>query len=147
MYRYSSSRSPLAALAAAMGIVTVALAATSGCHERSSPTEPSHVQTATLAVGQTVTIATGMVLSFERVLSDSRCPSGVTCVWEGEVTVALTLSESVGTGAFTLSDHAPTRVVSGYSFTLVSVQPLPTAGSTIPEAAYRATIRVRRSVY
>jgi len=100
----------------------------------------------TLAVGQTATIASGMVLYFERVLSDSRCPSGVTCVWEGEVTVALTLSGSMGSDAFTLSDHATTRVVSGTSFTLVSVQPLPTAGSTIPEASYQATIRVGRSV-
>jgi hypothetical protein len=98
-------------------------------------------------VGETVTIATGSVLSFDRVLSDSRCPRGISCVWEGEVTIALTLSESVGKAAFTLSDHAPTRFVNGYSFTLVSMQPAPTAGSTIPEADYRATIRVARSAF
>jgi hypothetical protein len=132
---------------AAIAIVAAAVVAAPGCNESSSPCESSQDQMTTLAVGQSATIASGMVLYFERVLSDSRCPSGVACVWEGEVTVALTLSESMGTTAFTLSDHAPTKIVSGYSFTLVSVQPLPTAGSTIPEAAYRATIQIRLSVY
>jgi hypothetical protein len=99
------------------------------------------MQIATLAVGQRVTIASGDALRFERVVSDSRCPIGVTCIWAGEVTVALTLRTPTGGESFTLSDQAPTRVVGGHSFALLSVDPHPTANSTIPERAYRATIR------
>lgn len=88
-----------------------------------------------------MTIAAGAVLSFHRVVSDSRCPVEVTCVWEGEVTLALTLTEPTGAEAFTLSDQAPKRIVRDRSFTLLSVEPTATL-STIPEEAYRAAIRV-----
>ncbi|MCM3877029.1 MAG: hypothetical protein NEA02_11495 [Thermoanaerobaculia bacterium] len=125
---------------AAIGLVAAALIGAFGCG-RSSPTEPAVVRVTTLAVGQRVTIATGLVLSFHRVVSDSRCPVEVTCVWEGEVTLGLTLSGATGEEAFTLSDHAPKRVVSGHSFTLLAVDPLPRL-SAIPEDAYRATIQV-----
>jgi hypothetical protein len=138
-YRDSSFRR----FVAAVGTVAIAIAGMSAC-QGTSPTEPSGPQTATLAVKQTATIARGLVLSFDRVVSDSRCPSGVVCVWEGEVTVALTLSESDGPSAFTLSDHSTTRVVGGYTFQLVSVQPSPVAGTPTPENAYRATIRISR---
>jgi hypothetical protein len=144
MSRDSSFRSPLASFAAAVAIAAVVIGGTYGCHQESSPTEPLPGQTTTLAVRQTTTIAAGVALSFDRVLSDSRCPSGVVFAWEGEVTVALTLSESSGTATFTLSDHSPTRVVGGYSFQLVSIQPIPNAGTAIPEGAYRATIRASR---
>ena len=142
MYRDSSS--PLSRFAAAVGMLAVAVAALSGCGQGTSPTEPFAAQTATLAVKQTAALAKGVAVSFDRVVSDSRCPSGVVCVWEGEVTVALTLSESDGPVAFTLSDDSPTRVVGGYTFELVSVQPSPVAGTATPENAYRATIRVSR---
>lgn len=33
----------------------------------------------------------GLELVFKEVVSDSRCPEGVTCVWAGEVTVAVSL--------------------------------------------------------
>ena len=114
-----------------------------GCNQGSSPTEPGP-RTVTLAVRQTATIASGVTLSFDRVVSDSRCPSGVACVWVGEVTLALTLSGPGGTEAFTLSDQSPMRVVDGYTVQLISVEPSPTTGSTIPESSYRATIRASR---
>jgi len=147
MHGHFSSRFPLVILAGAIGISTMAFGALFGCHETSPPTEPLQVQTVTLAVGQNVSLGTGLVLSFDRVISDSRCPKDVACVWEGEATMALTLSGSAGAMFFTLSDHASTRVVSGHSFTLQSVEPLPNAGSRIPEASYRVTVQVERSVH
>jgi len=142
MDRDSSFRSRLASLVAAVGVAALSIAGMSGC-QGSSPTEPSDGRPITLAVGQTATIASGVTLSFDRVTSDSRCPSDVVCFWEGEVTVALTLSRG-GTEAFTLSDHSPTRVVGGYSFRLVSIQPYPKAGTAIPQNAYRVTIGASR---
>ena len=80
MSRDASFRSPLASFAAAVAIAAVVIGGTYGCHQQSSPTEPLPGQTTTLAVRQTTTIAAGVALSFDRVLSDSRCPSGVVCV-------------------------------------------------------------------
>ena len=147
MHGHFSFRFPLVSFAGAIGISAMNFGALSGCHETSSHPVPLQVQTVTLAVGQNVSLATGLVLSFDRVISDSRCPKDVACVWEGEVTIALALSGSAGAAFFTLSDHASTLVVSGHSFTLQSVQPLPNAGSSIPEASYRVTVRVERSVH
>lgn len=122
-------------------LMAAALVATSACRWRSSPTEPADVRVATLRVGQSVTISGGTVLSFRRVVSDSRCPAEVACVWEGEITLALTLSEVFRDTPFTLSDHATRRTVDGRSFTLLSVEPRARV-SAIPEGEYRATILV-----
>ena len=131
---------------AATGLVAAVLVVAPGCEHSSPPSEPSDTLTTTLAVGQRAVIAVGVLVSFDRVVSDSRCPVGVACVWEGETTVALTLKQPAGTEAFTLSDHAPKREVGGHSFTLLSVAPVPTAGSTIPEDAYRVTLRVAGAI-
>lgn len=127
-------------LLAAAGIAILTLAVTSGCND-GSPTAPSLGQK-TLAVGQNASIANGTTVSFDRVVSDSRCPAGIVCAWEGEVTVALTLGGSAGPTSFTLSDHDRTKVVGRFLFELVSVQPGRVADQSIPPAAYRITIRV-----
>ena len=43
-----------------------------------------------LAPGQTATVSgTSVRLTFERVSEDSRCPTDVTCIWEGDAVVVL----------------------------------------------------------
>ena len=123
-----------------VGIAILAIAAMFGC-SNGSPTAPS-LGEKTLATGQNIRIATGATLSFDRVVSDSRCAAGVVCAWEGEVTVALTLGAASGATPFTLSDHDRTRIVGGYRFELVAVQPAPVADRPIPPSAYRITIRI-----
>ncbi len=130
--------------AAPAWVLLAAVAALAGCHGLTSPTEPSHSLHTTLAVGDVVTIESGHTLSFDHVVGDSRCPVGVVCVWEGEVTLAFTLREDRDRQQFTLSDHARARVVGRYSFTLDSVRPQPTKEGRIPEEAYRAEVRVHR---
>ena len=127
----------------AAGIAIVTLAAASRCAAGSSPTEPSQDQR-TLAVGQTTSIAEGTTITFDRVISDSRCAAGLTCVWEGEVTVALTLRRTDGATPFTLSDHDQPKIAGGFTFELVSVQPGRVADQEVPQSAYRITIRATR---
>src|SRR5215203_1939281 len=44
----------------------------------------------TLALGQSVgTAQKGIVLKFERVIDDSRCPMNARCVWEGNARIAV----------------------------------------------------------
>jgi hypothetical protein len=137
------SRSPLVSIL--IPALVILLAFTSACHDGNSPTDPTGVQTTTLAKGHSASVAGGVVLSFDRVVSDSRCPTGVACAWEGEVTVRLILTDGGGSTPFTLSDHARSREVNGYTFTLIAVRPHPTAGSTIPESAYEVTVEVQRA--
>lgn len=51
--------------------------------------------TVPLALGTSVRIApSGPTITFERVLSDSRCPPDVVCIWAGSVRVRLAISGS-----------------------------------------------------
>jgi hypothetical protein len=56
-----------------------------------------------LAAGQSAEIAPSTTLRFDRVVSDSRCPAKVQCIWAGEVKIALTLGSPDGQTAFELS--------------------------------------------
>lgn len=66
-----------------------------------------------LAPGQSVELAVGTTLSFERVVDDSRCPAGVQCIWAGEVRIALSLRMAGGTQAFELSTSSQPQVTQG----------------------------------
>jgi len=63
------------------------------CSERSSPTEPGWPRLGvafTLRPGGSVPIDGEPVrIGFERVTVDNRCPTDVSCVWEGFATAAL----------------------------------------------------------
>jgi hypothetical protein len=53
----------------------------------------------TLAPGQSVRIdGTELVLEFSSVSEDSRCARNVTCIWEGNARVVLTLTEPAKAG-------------------------------------------------
>lgn len=44
-----------------------------------------------LHVGEAVEVAGGLTIGFSAVVSDSRCPTSVTCVWAGDGAVQLTV--------------------------------------------------------
>jgi len=122
------------------------------CTQDASPTAPSQqspppaaARTVVLAVGQSAALTPSMVLRVDQVVGDSRCPSDVTCVWAGEVTIALSLESGSGSQAFRLSDSAKSVTVQGLRFTLLSVEPYPRSDTSIPVAAYRISIEVAGS--
>jgi hypothetical protein len=68
-------------------IITVFLANT-GCSE----TKVSLGQDFPLRVGQSASIkGEELQIKFLEVVADSRCPRGVTCIWEGEVSCMVTI--------------------------------------------------------
>jgi hypothetical protein len=86
------------------------------------------------------------VITFERVSSDSRCPSGAKCVWEGDAVVVLRVS-SEGDGAATLELHANPRFAQqgeayGVRVTLERLDPYPTTERPASADAYVAHLRV-----
>ncbi len=48
---------------------------------------------AKLPLGESVFLKNGYTLKFEKVIQDSRCPTNVDCVWQGEAKVLLLLKK------------------------------------------------------
>lgn len=78
-------------LLCAFGLLACAEGA-SGLSSQEAPV-PAVGERFTLEVGQSVPIAdTGVQITYTELVDDSRCPPEVTCVWEGDAVVAVSLS-------------------------------------------------------
>ena len=102
-----------------------------------------------LAVGQSGSLLdTGLTVTFEAVVSDSRCPTGVNCVWEGDAEVRVRIdATNVKPSTYTLhtSERSPRQISHGdVEVGLVSLVPHPTTDGPPRAADYRATLSVRR---
>ncbi len=88
--------------------------------------------------------ATGLTVSVspQEVISDSRCPQDVTCVWEGTVGVRTVLSTAVSHGEHVLALDTP-QVFGEYTVTLVEVTPAKSVDA-IPGSSYRFTFEIVR---
>jgi hypothetical protein len=102
-----------------------------------------------LRVGRSATVAgEGLTVSFQAVPSDSRCPTGVQCVWAGNAVVQVVLSkDGKAFGAELNTNLEPTSVdYLNYNVALVSLAPYPTAkGGAIAQSQYRATFVVTKT--
>jgi len=77
------------------------------------------------------------------VLEDSRCPEGVTCIWEGRVLLRTTLESGLGTSShvFTLGEPVTTEAE---EITLIEVTPYPREGTLIAPSDYRFHFTVKK---
>jgi hypothetical protein len=101
-----------------------------------------------LRVGRSATVAgEGLTVSFQGVPSDSRCPTGVQCVWAGNAVVQVVLSkDGKALGAELNTNQAPTSVdYLNYNVALVSLAPYPSSGGSISQSQYRATFVVTKT--
>ena len=76
-------------------LAVVLIAACLGATCGGNPTEPTAVplgQPFDLRAGQSAVVPGGLKVTFDRVVSDSRCPIDAICVWAGEAVIALKLS-------------------------------------------------------
>ncbi len=75
-------------------------------------------------------------------INDSRCPSDVVCVWQGEAVVKIAVESPVsGTLELNTFDH-PKDTLARFSFELVGVSPYPVSTETIELADYDVTIKI-----
>jgi hypothetical protein len=101
-------------------------------------------------VGQAVQI-TGetLTVTFERVAEDSRCPTNVKCVWEGDAVVRLALQgQKAERGTLNLHTQANAQREAAfqvYRVRLVQLVPWPKDSGGIPAETYVATLNVTRS--
>jgi len=111
----------------------------------------------TLPLNDTVEIANSetkynfennIVLRMDSVLNDSRCPSNVQCVWEGNAEVRFLFTvDSRGTD-FVLNTHGGNNfnsdtVIGGYSIKLLNLSPYPENPGEILQVEYYSEVIVK----
>jgi hypothetical protein len=109
-------------------------------------------EAASLALSRELTLKAGDIceskpdkLSLKVIkITDSRCPIGVVCIWQGEATVYLEVKES-STYNVTLSTfHQPVDTVNSYVFRLIDVLPYPVYGVEVPEKDKKVVLKIDR---
>lgn len=105
-----------------------------------------------LKINQTTSLESDSIkVKFLNVTADSRCPSDVTCVWQGEVKIfVIIIKNNQSLGDFSITNRAgdkdlATQVFDGYSIQVVKVEPYPTSGKKIPLSDYVATFVISKS--
>ena len=112
------------------------------CAIGTSPTAPANI---VIAVGSTAR-ASGAVVTFQRVVSDSRCPLNAACVWAGDAVAEFAVSARGLDSHYELhlNDAAKRSVTHrGIIIEFQSLDPLPVAGEKTDPAAYRAKVDIR----
>ena len=100
-----------------------------------------------IKVGQEASISSQqLTLKFLSVSEDSRCPQGTICMWEGNGKVNIELT-STGQTSYVVELNTAVSLKSeatyqDYKISLLDLQPYPSAGSTIQQSEYIATVRV-----
>lgn len=87
----------------------------------------------------------GPRICLDSVFKDSRCPTGLVCVWEGDALAAFTLTKNDEVRDFTLHANAKFQndtIIKGISIKLLNIAPYPTADEPIDPADYRVEMRV-----
>lgn len=139
----------------ALALIWCVAAGATGCGQLATAPGPSQVQY-TLAAGDTVTMRPGEMaylpdgavnILFRGVVQDSRCPTDVTCVWEGDAQVRL---------AVAVARHAWERVdlhtslepkaveFGGYVIRLIEVAPSRRSDDSVRPDDYSVRLAISR---
>jgi hypothetical protein len=119
------------------------------CSNQTGEIEAGLGQEVTLSEGQTATIqGESLKIKFIDVTNDSRCPTGVTCIWAGEVKCNVEITDIEGGELQTLVQSGGT---SGFASTAFNeyrinfnVQPHPVAGKEISQGEYRLILKINK---
>ncbi|MEM7819315.1 MAG: hypothetical protein QXD48_00620 [Candidatus Aenigmatarchaeota archaeon] len=89
-------------------------------------------------------------IKFLNITEDSRCPSDVVCVWEGQTTVIVNImKDNKNLGIFTLTSRSghPDLAIKNfdrYSIRLIKVEPYPKTTQKIETSHYVITLNVSK---
>lgn len=79
-------------------------------------------------------------------VEDSRCPSDVTCIWEGRASVMLSIYDQIQYQTITLTtSETPSAHVGSYEINLIDILPYPISTKDISKE-YVATISVTKNM-
>ncbi|MFN2443730.1 MAG: hypothetical protein ABR517_13715 [Thermoanaerobaculia bacterium] len=97
-----------------------------------------------LAVTETAALPEQGLLEFANVVSDSRCPRDVQCVWAGDAVIVLRASDENGSASLTLHTNGPGTARFGiWEVQLVELRPVPREGESLRQADYEVVLRLR----
>lgn len=105
-----------------------------------------------LALGNTLSIAyqdtlfnhkEDIWLSFDSLITDSRCPIGALCIWEGNAKVSLSFN-SIRFQLDTHPNFTTDTTLSSFHIDLIDVQPYPHIDSLYTDDQYSVEIRVTK---
>jgi hypothetical protein len=127
--------------------VIMVLAIIMSVHESADAQKP---QKFTLRPKQQKSLYAGKLkVQFIEVMEDSRCPTGVNCVWAGNAKVKIKVtSKRLGEKIFEANTNGGPQgdQFDGYAIVLDKLTPYPKADKPIGKATYRVTISVSRLV-
>ncbi len=87
-------------------------------------------------------------VTFEKVLEDSRCPLGVTCVWEGNAKIRLALRESDIIRVNELNSNRTidpdSLLFAGYTMRIKSLNPYPVDSVMVDSLNYEVTLTFKK---
>lgn len=139
------------------GALTLSLLAVIGCTRFLSATNPVHPAGDAVQLGATVNLhvgesadvtGEGLKIQFDEVARESRCPRGVTCVWEGDAVVKVTVTKDGPAAVLEL--HTSKRFAreasaGGYTVRLVNLSPEPVANRKTESREYVAAFVVSKA--
>jgi len=102
-----------------------------------------------LHIGQNASIDGDQLrIKFQEVVEDSRCPTGVTCIWEGRVSCMLKITYRRFVQNMLITEPGLNRWPPEVSFKDYSIafhiEPYPEAGIEIPTDEYRLQLRITK---
>ena len=131
-------------------VFSLALAALWSCEkEKTTETGFPFNTPFVLQFAETLQGAAGDIsVNFFEVLTDSRCPSDVTCVWEGESSVKINFRVGTENTPLTLSTHKTmgqgpqVDTLGSYVIQLLEVNPYPVSTQQVPEEDYEIRLQI-----
>jgi len=142
--RVTISASLRSVVVRSVAIALVAFVGVSAAAQR----PPALDQDFQLPAGRSIRLAdTDLVVHFDRVERDSRCPADVKCITAGDAVVVLGLAagrESERLYELHTTSGDATAVHAGFRVTLVALNPVPVSTRTLRARDYIATLRAAR---
>ena len=90
-------------------------------------------------------------LSFDALVSDSRCPANAMCIWQGAATATFTFTKNSHDNRFNLStvtlppNYTKDTIIAGYKIEFVNLLPYPgTVADPIPDSQRKAELKITK---
>ena len=91
-------------------------------------------------------------ICFDSLLTDSRCPTGLVCVWSGTALIKVTFNEPAASHTFVMSlkgspslNFASDTIINGYKIEFVKLDPYPSViNNGNPQAEKQASFTITR---
>ncbi len=130
-------------------IVLVRCGQSGAANDETGPIAVTLPDTVDLAFRDTLFLNAGQDwILFDSLAHDSRCPTGATCVWEGNAEISFSVYQDTLRHAFALNTHpnfrTDTTLAAGLSIAVLDLTPYPHIDSTYQAEQYAARVFVDR---